>query len=262
MVGGDEEIDRRRRSTKKLRPSRPSIRSYEALFLALCVLVLVSVASRSHRGIRVAHVLSRRDQELPATSTTKARAKAETSPRPPPSSPSSSLPSPHERERQVPCSRGVLAAAVGEFCCAESFVCGVGGRAGKGEATGGSGVSGRRGGPAGSSRGGGGAPLSIPCSAVNDDYCDCPDGSDEPGTSACAASPGARFACRVGGGNGGSKGQASSAAASSSSSSAAAAAAGPVLLIPTSFVGDGVADCPEGDDEEGVGGVVEGWRAS
>jgi hypothetical protein len=35
-----------------------------------------------------------------------------------------------------------------------------------------------------------------------------------------------------------------------------------VLLIPTSFVGDGVADCPEGDDEEGVGGVVEGWRAS
>lgn len=34
----------------------------------------------------------------------------------------------------------------------------------------------------------------IPVSAINDDYCDCPDGSDEPGTSACEDT-GVRFYC-------------------------------------------------------------------
>ncbi len=37
--------------------------------------------------------------------------------------------------------------------------------------------------------------VTIPFSAVNDDYCDCPDGSDEPGTSACSHIPGTKFYC-------------------------------------------------------------------
>ncbi|GFZ44630.1 Alpha-glucosidase 2 subunit beta [Saitozyma sp. JCM 24511] len=37
---------------------------------------------------------------------------------------------------------------------------------------------------------------SIPWSALNDDYCDCPDGSDEPGTSACEGVVGATFYCK------------------------------------------------------------------
>jgi len=37
--------------------------------------------------------------------------------------------------------------------------------------------------------------ATIPISAVNDDFCDCADGSDEPGTSACEGRPASGFYC-------------------------------------------------------------------
>jgi len=55
---------------------------------------------------------------------------------------------------------------------------------------------------------------------VNDDYCDCEDGSDEPGTSACSS---ARFYCE----NAGHK----------------------AALLLSSRVGDGICDCCDGSDE-------------
>jgi len=61
-------------------------------------------------------------------------------------------------------------------------------------------------------------------SQVNDDYCDCADGSDEPGTSACSGVVrSALFACRPQG--------------------------YPEVLIPSSRVADGVCDCCDGSDE-------------
>ena len=67
---------------------------------------------------------------------------------------------------------------------------------------------------------------SIPFSKVNDEYCDCGDGSDEPGTSACSMVAGAKFYCV----NAGDEGR----------------------WLGSGFVDDGVCDCCDGSDE-GVG---------
>lgn len=60
----------------------------------------------------------------------------------------------------------------------------------------------------------------IEASRVNDDFCDCPDGSDEPGTSAC---PQGKFFCV----NKGARSR----------------------FVPSSLVNDGVCDCCDGSDE-------------
>jgi len=60
----------------------------------------------------------------------------------------------------------------------------------------------------------------VPFHAINDDFCDCVDGSDEPGTSAC---PRGSFYCR-------NRGHTARA-------------------LPSSFVNDGVCDCCDGSDE-------------
>ncbi|CAD6578508.1 MAG: hypothetical protein TREMPRED_002209 [Tremellales sp. Tagirdzhanova-0007] len=65
---------------------------------------------------------------------------------------------------------------------------------------------------------------SIPFSAINDDYCDCPDGSDEPGTSACAT---ATFYCANEGHISGS--------------------------VLSSRVNDGLCECCDGSDEWATG---------
>eukprot|EP00930_Biecheleria_cincta_P063283 TRINITY_DN48803_c0_g1_i1.p1 TRINITY_DN48803_c0_g1~~TRINITY_DN48803_c0_g1_i1.p1 ORF type:complete len:512 (+),score=102.42 TRINITY_DN48803_c0_g1_i1:67-1602(+) len=68
-----------------------------------------------------------------------------------------------------------------------------------------------------------GTKTSIPFSAVNDQFCDCEDGSDEPGTSACAGQDKTLFYC--------------------------ANVGGVPRMIYTSRVDDGICDCCDGTDE-------------
>lgn len=66
--------------------------------------------------------------------------------------------------------------------------------------------------------------VEIPSSYVNDDYCDCPDGSDEPRTSACSNS---YFKCSKGHVIGNKD----------------------LLMVPSSRINDGICDCCDGSDE-------------
>jgi len=70
-----------------------------------------------------------------------------------------------------------------------------------------------------------GKPLTLPFEALNDDFCDCPDGTDEPGTGACAGQDSTLFHCN----NDGATPQ----------------------MIYTSRVDDGICDCCDGSDEAG-----------
>ena len=80
------------------------------------------------------------------------------------------------------------------------------------------------------------APCDVPRDRWNDDYCDAPDGCDEPRTSACSTVAAVRrFECPDAGHG--------------------------KVLLPASRVGDGVCDCCDGSDEvQGCGDVCEARR--
>jgi protein kinase C substrate 80K-H len=77
--------------------------------------------------------------------------------------------------------------------------------------------------------------ATISSSSINDDYCDCVDGSDEPGTSACS-SLNTLFFCR-------NIGHTS-------------------ITIPSSRVRDGICDCCDGSDEAVVAAAAAGESES
>lgn len=68
--------------------------------------------------------------------------------------------------------------------------------------------------------------VAIPYSKLNDDYCDCADGSDEPSTTACSNG---KFYCRY--------------------QKRHITGRGRDFYIPSSRVNDGICDCCDGSDE-------------
>ena len=90
-------------------------------------------------------------------------------------------------------------------------------------------------------------PRLVPLSSINDGWCDCADGSDEPGTAACAGT----------GFNGGGMFWCAAAAASGAGGAADESAEGANGVglagefVDSGLVDDGVCDCCDGSDEAG-----------